>query len=51
MFAGVNNALDNEAPLLGFGFTGRGGGADANTDPSLYDVIGRVFFFGGTLNF
>ena len=51
LFAGVNNALDNEAPLLGFGFTGRGGGADANTDPSLYDVIGRVFFFGGTLNF
>ena len=41
---GVENIGDNQPPKLGFDFVGLGGGADANTDPSLYDVIGRRYF-------
>ncbi len=51
LLAGIDNVFDNEPPIIGFGFTGRGGGADANTDPSLYDVIGRRFFFGANVRF
>jgi len=51
LFFGVNNLLDNDPPILGFDFAGLGGGADSNTDPSLYDVIGRNFFFGGKVRF
>lgn len=46
LFAGVNNLLDNDPPVLGF----RAGG-DANTNVQLYDPIGRRFFFGATLSF
>lgn len=48
---GVDNLFNKEPPLMGFGFTGRGGGSDANTDPSLYDVIGRRYFVGARLRF
>lgn len=51
VYFGVNNVFDNEPPILGFDFLGTGGGADANTDPSLYDVLGRKFFLGGAVRF
>jgi outer membrane receptor protein involved in Fe transport len=35
---GVNNLTDQEPSLVGFSQT------QANTDPSLYDVLGRRFF-------
>lgn len=46
IFAGVNNLLDNDPPVIGF----RAGG-DSNTNPQLYDVVGRRFFVGGALKF
>ena len=46
VFAGVNNLLDEKAPLLGF----RAGG-DANTQVSLYDTVGRRYFIGTTVSF
>lgn len=45
-FAGIDNLFDNQPPILGTAIAG-----DANTDPSLYDVVGRRFFLGGRLNF
>lgn len=51
VYAGVENISNLEPPLMGHGFTGRGGGPDAGTDLSLYDAIGRRFFFGAVLNF
>jgi len=49
--AGGENLFDRDPPFMGFGFTGRGGGSDANTDPSLYDVLGRRFYLGAILKF
>jgi len=46
IFAGINNLLDNDPPVIGF----RAGG-DSNTNPQLYDVVGRRFFVGGALKF
>ncbi|MEL7029239.1 MAG: hypothetical protein AAGL49_08490, partial [Pseudomonadota bacterium] len=51
VIAGVENAFDNGPPILGFGFTGRGGGSDANTDPSLYDVVGRRAYLAFEIEF
>lgn len=39
IFAGVDNVLDKQPPLLGAAL-----GGDSNTDTSLYDVIGRRYF-------
>lgn len=41
LFGGIDNLFDNKPPILGTAIAG-----DANTDPSLYDVIGRRFFIG-----
>lgn len=46
LFAGVDNLLDEQPPLLGFSF-----GGDANTDVSIYDVVGRRFFTGVRMRF
>ncbi|MEM9809880.1 MAG: TonB-dependent receptor, partial [Pseudomonadota bacterium] len=51
IYAGVENLADTSPPLMGSGFTGRNGGSDAGTDPSLYDVLGRRFFIGAVLEF
>lgn len=45
MNAGITNLLDNDPPLLGSQSNG------ANTDPSTYDVIGRRFYIGLSLEF
>src|SRR3546814_3296903 len=45
LFGGIDNLFDNKPPILGTAIAG-----DANTDPSLYDVIGRRFFIGGRFN-
>jgi len=39
LFAGVDNVLDRQPPVLGAAL-----GGDSNTDTSLYDVIGRRYF-------
>ncbi len=36
----------NQPPILGTAIS-----ADTNTDPSLYDVVGRRFFIGARVNF
>lgn len=41
LFAGINNVLDNQPPVMGFA-----AGGDSNTNPQLYDVIGRQYFIG-----
>ncbi len=41
VFGGVNNLLDNQPPVMGFA-----AGGDSNTNPQLYDVIGRQYFIG-----
>lgn len=41
VFGGVDNLLDEQPPVLGFSL-----GGDANTDVSLYDVLGRRYFMG-----
>ncbi len=46
VFLGVNNVLDNDPPIIGF----RAGG-DVNTNPQLYDVIGRRYFAGVSFRF
>ncbi|MEM6913439.1 MAG: hypothetical protein AAF511_05630, partial [Pseudomonadota bacterium] len=51
LYAGVENLADTSPPLMGSGFTGRNGGSDAGTDPSLYDVLGRRFFVGAVVQF
>ena len=43
--AGINNLFDNDPPIVGTQQVA------ANTDPSLYDVLGRRFFVSGTLRF
>lgn len=46
LFGGIDNLFDNNPPILGTAIAG-----DANTDPSLYDVIGRRFFVGAKARF
>lgn len=46
LFGGIDNLLDNQPPILGTAIS-----ADTNTDPSLYDVVGRRFFMGARLKF
>ena len=46
VFAGVNNVLDEDPPLIGF----RAGG-DSNTQAQLYDTVGRRYFIGTTIGF
>lgn len=46
VFGGIDNLFDNKPPILGVALSG-----DANTDPSLYDVIGRRFFVGARVTF
>lgn len=46
LFGGIDNLLDNKPPILGTALSG-----DANTDVSLYDVIGRRFFIGARARF
>lgn len=41
LFGGINNLLDNQPPVMGFA-----AGGDSNTNPQLYDVIGRQYFIG-----
>jgi len=41
LFAGLDNAFDEQPPLLTSSW-----GGDANTDVTLYDVIGRRYFMG-----
>lgn len=45
IFGGIDNIADVQPPILGFNF-----GGDANTDPVLWDVIGRRFFMGVRAN-
>ncbi|WP_233281388.1 TonB-dependent receptor domain-containing protein [Sphingomonas changnyeongensis] len=46
LFGGINNVLDNQPPVMGFA-----AGGDSNTNPQLYDVIGRQYFIGASLKF
>ena len=46
VYLGVDNAFDEDPPLLTSSW-----GGDANTDVTLYDVIGRRYFMGLRLNF
>jgi outer membrane receptor protein involved in Fe transport len=46
VYAGIDNALDEEPPLLTSSW-----GGDANTDVTLYDVIGRRYFMGMRVHF
>jgi len=46
IYAGVDNAFDEEPPLLTSSW-----GGDANTDVTMYDVIGRRYFMGLRVNF
>ncbi|HEV8334642.1 MAG TPA: TonB-dependent receptor [Steroidobacteraceae bacterium] len=41
LFGGIDNAFDEQPPLLTSSW-----GGDANTDVTLYDVIGRRYFVG-----
>ena len=42
---GVNNVFDNTPPITG------GSASQANTFPSVYDVLGTEFFFGAKVRF
>ena len=46
VFAGISNLFDNDPPIIGFA-----GGGDSNTNPQLYDVLGRRFFAGVKVRF
>jgi len=46
IYAGIDNAFDEEPPLLTSSW-----GGDANTDVTLYDVVGRRYFLGMRANF
>ncbi len=46
VFAGINNLLDEKAPLMGFET-----GGDANTQVGLYDTVGIRYFLGTTVRF
>lgn len=41
MFGGIDNAFDEQPPLLTSSW-----GGDVNTDVMLYDVMGRRYFVG-----
>ena len=41
MYGGIDNAFDEQPPLLTSSW-----GGDANTDVTMYDVIGRRYFIG-----
>lgn len=45
IYGGVSNIFENEPPLLA------GQQVQSNTDPSLYDPLGRRFFFGITARY
>lgn len=45
LLAGVDNLFDNDPPTVGTQQV------QANTDPSLYDVLGRRFFLSATVSF
>ena len=44
LFGGINNAFDEEPPLIPTGVTGSDTGTE--TDAGTYDVIGRSFYLG-----
>jgi outer membrane receptor protein involved in Fe transport len=46
IYAGVDNAFDEDPPLLTSSW-----GGDANTDVTLYDVLGRRYFMGLRVHF
>ncbi len=46
LFGGVDNVFDKQPPVLTTAY-----GGDANTDASLYDVIGRRYFVGVRASF
>ena len=46
IYTGIDNAFDEDPPLLTSSW-----GGDANTDVTLYDVIGRRYFLGMRANF
>ncbi|HKU17255.1 MAG TPA: TonB-dependent receptor [Steroidobacteraceae bacterium] len=46
LVAGVNNALDNAPPVIGFT-----GGGDSNTNIPLFDPLGRRYYAGLTVTF
>ncbi|MCH8686580.1 TonB-dependent receptor plug domain-containing protein [Pedomonas mirosovicensis] len=46
LYGGIDNLFNNKPPIMGTALAG-----DANTDPSLYDVIGRRFFVGARARF
>ena len=46
LFGGIDNLFNNKPPIMGTALAG-----DANTDPSLYDVLGRRFFVGARARF
>lgn len=46
LFAGIENLFDKQPPIFGTAIS-----ADTNTDPSLYDVVGRRFSVGARLKF
>jgi iron complex outermembrane receptor protein len=46
IYGGIDNAFDEDPPLLTSSW-----GGDANTDVTLYDVIGRRYFFGARARF
>lgn len=46
LVAGVNNALDNAPPVIGFT-----GGGDSNTNIPLFDPLGRRYYAGVTVTF
>ncbi len=50
---GVNNVLDNNAPVVDSNFFPASGPAtgNGNTFPGVYDALGREFFFGITADF
>ncbi|MEE8118192.1 MAG: TonB-dependent receptor [Gammaproteobacteria bacterium] len=51
LVVGIENVTDQDPEVLGFDFAGLGGGADHNTDPSLYDTLGRRYFINATYHF
>ncbi|MCD9085249.1 TonB-dependent receptor [Stenotrophomonas sp. SY1] len=46
LFAGIDNLLNKQPPILGTGLAG-----DANTDVGVYDVLGRRYNFGIRVKF
>lgn len=46
LFAGIDNVLDKQPPILGTALAG-----DANTDVGVYDVLGRRYNFGVRVKF